>query len=181
MKIEEAKEADFQELRRFYNRMCEVLGQESFLPNGDKGGFPSDDMIWDAIRHTEQFLGRVDGGIAAAYIMNHDCDAAYAQGHWKADAAPDQVVTLHALRVLPEYSGRGYAKEMVSHAIHKAEERGMRAIRLDCIVGNDIPQKMYQSFGFKYAGTVPITYTDIGEPRDFNLYELVLNKVGFLI
>ena len=44
----------------------------------------------------------------------------------------------------------------------------------DCIEGNDIPQKMYMSFGFKYVDKVEITYVDIGVPRKFLLYEFVL-------
>jgi len=39
---------------------------------------------------------------------------------------------------------------------------------------NDIPVKVYQSFGFQYVDTVEITYADIGAPMQFRLYELVL-------
>ena len=51
---------------------------------------------------------------------------------------------------------------------------GQKAIRLDCIEGNEIPQKMYRSFGFQYRDTVEITYADIGVPRKFLVYERVL-------
>ena len=39
---------------------------------------------------------------------------------------------------------------------------------------DDIPQKMYMSFGFKYVDKAEITYVDIGVPRKFLLYEFVL-------
>ena len=81
---------------------------------------------------------------------------------------------MHALRVLPDYGGRGYSKQLVEHAIRTARSRGWKAIRLDCLKGNDIPVKMYQSYGFKYVDTVDITYVDIGIPMPFHLYELVL-------
>ena len=81
---------------------------------------------------------------------------------------------MHALRVLPDYGGRGYSKQLVEHAIRTARNRGWKAIRLDCLKGNDIPVKMYQSYGFKYVDTVDITYVDIGIPMPFHLYELVL-------
>ena len=81
---------------------------------------------------------------------------------------------MHALRVLPDYGGRGYSKQLVGHAIHTARSRGWKAILLDCLKGNDIPVKMYQSYGFKYVDTVDITYVDIGIPMQFHLYELVL-------
>ena len=138
--------------------MCKVLSGKDFLPEGDKGGFPPDEMIKDAIKERNQFIGIEDGRIVAAYIMNHDRDEAYHAVKWLIDANDNETVVLHALRVLPEYGGRGYSK----------------SIRLDCIEGNDIPQKMYMSFGFKYVDKVEITYVDIGVPRKFLLYEFVL-------
>lgn len=154
--------------------MCEVLGEKDFLPEGDKGGFPSDEMVKNAITEKDQFIGIEDGQIVAAYIMNHDCDEAYHTVRWLTDAEDKEMVVLHALRVLPEYGGRGYSKQLVQHAIDTARERGLKSIRLDCIEGNDIPQKMYMSFGFKYVDKVEITYVDIGVPREFLLYEFVL-------
>ena len=174
MLIRGAEEKDFWELRQFYDRMCEVLGEKDFLPEGDKGGFPSDEMVKNAIAEKDQFIGIEDGQIVAAYIMNHDCDEAYHTVRWLTDAEDKEMVVLHALRVLPEYGGRGYSKQLVQHAIDTARERGLKSIRLDCIEGNDIPQKMYMSFGFAYVDTVEITYVDIGKPRKFLLYEFVL-------
>ena len=154
--------------------MCEVLGEKNFLPEGDKGGFPSDEMVKNAIAEKDQFIGIEDGQIVAAYIMNHDCDEAYHTVRWLTDAEDKEMVVLHALRVLPEYGGRGYSKQLVQHAIDTARERGLKSIRLDCIEGNDIPQKMYMSFGFAYVDTVEITYVDIGIPMKFLLYEFAL-------
>ena len=174
MIIRPAQDSDFHALKLFYDRMCEVLGAKDFLPNGNKGGFPSEEMIRTAIDQSCQFVGTEDGQIVAAYIMNHDFDEAYRSIRWTVDAADSEVSVLHALRVLPEYSGRGYSKQLVRHAIDTARERNQKAIRLDCIEGNDVPQKMYMSFGFRYVDTVEITYADIGEPRKFLLFELVL-------
>ena len=150
MIIRYAEEKNFIELRQFYDGMCKVLSGKDFLPEGDKGGFPPDEMIKDAIKERNQFIGIEDG------------------------ANDNETVVLHALRVLPEYGGRGYSKQLVQHAIDTARERNLKSIRLDCIEGNDIPQKMYMSFGFKYVDKVEITYVDIGVPREFLLYEFVL-------
>ena len=174
MIIRYAEEKNFIELRQFYDGMCKVLSEKDFLPEGDKGGFPPDEMIKDAIKERNQFIGIEDGRIVAAYIMNHDRDEAYHAVKWLIDANDNETVVLHALRVLPEYGGRGYSKQLVQHAIDTARERNLKSIRLDCIEGNDIPQKMYMSFGFKYVDTVEITYVDIGVPRKFLLYEFVL-------
>ena len=151
MIIRYAEEKNFIELRQFYDGMCKVLSGKDFLPEGDKGGFPSDEMIKDAIKERNQFIGIEDGRIVAAYIMNHDRDEAYHAVKWLIDANDNETVVLHALRVLPEYGGHGYSKQLVQHAIDTARERNLKSIRLDCIEGNDIPQKMYMSFGFKYG------------------------------
>ena len=158
MIIRYAEEKDFIELRQFYDGMCKVLSGKDFLPEGDKGGFPPDEMIKDAIKERNQFIG-----IEAYHAVK-----------WLIDANDNDTVVLHALRVLPEYGGRGYSKQLVQHAIDTARERNLKSIRLDCIEGNDIPQKMYMSFGFKYVDKVEITYVDIGVPRKFLLYEFVL-------
>ena len=174
MKLEQATMDRFAEILSFYDLMCRVLAEKDFLPNGDQGGFPSPDMVKGAIASGTQFIGIEGGKIVAAYIMNHDCDDAYHTVQWQIDAAPDEVVILHALRVLPDSGGRGFSKQLVEHAIRTAKNWSQKAIRLDCIVGNDIPVKVYQSFGFQYVDTVEITYADIGAPMQFRLYELVL-------
>ena len=76
MIIRYAEEKNFIELRQFYDGMCKVLSEKDFLPEGDKGGFPPDEMIKDAIKERNQFIGIEDGRIVAAYIMNHDRDEA---------------------------------------------------------------------------------------------------------
>lgn len=174
MEIKQAAMCDFEPIMSFYNVMCNVLGDKDFLPDGNKGGFPSQDMVRDAINSGFQFIGVENDIIIAAYIMNHDCDRAYHTAQWHIDAAENEVVILHALRVLPEYGGHGYSKQLVEHAIQTAKSQGQKAIRLDCIVGNDVPVKVYTSFGFEYVDTVNITYADIGSPKQFKLYELLL-------
>lgn len=174
MKIKQATMCDFEKIMSFYNVMCEVLGEKDFLPDGDKGGFPSQDMVKDAIHSGFQFVGVESDKVVAAYIINHDCDDAYHTVQWHINAEKNEVVILHALRVLPDYGGRGYSKQLVKHAIQTAKSWKQKAIRLDCIVGNDVPVKVYTSFGFEYVDTVAITYADIGIPMQFKLYELLL-------
>ena len=174
MEIKQAAMNNFEEIMSFYSVMGEFLGEKNFLPDGNKGGFPSPDMVKDSISSGFQFIGVENEKIVAAYIMNHECDSAYYTVQWHIDAAPDEVVILHALRVLPDYGGRGYSKQLVEHAIRTAKGWGQKAIRLDCIVGNDVPVKVYKSFGFEYVDTVDITYADIGVPMQFKLYELLL-------
>lgn len=174
MIIREAVMEELTPVMEFYNMMCGELGKASFLPEGDKGGFPSEEMVRTSIENRELWVGEEDGSIVAAYFMNHEADEAYDSVKWQRELPKDQVYILHGLRVSPACSGRGYAKRLVEHAIQTAEGRGQKAIRLDCIEGNDVPQKMYRSYGFCQMGTVEICYADIGVPRKFQVYELLL-------
>lgn len=174
MFIREALMDDLDEIMAFYGMMCEELDKADFLPEGNKGGFPPRDMVIAAIESKELYVGIEDGRIMAAYIMNHDADAAYEQVRWQIDAPREEVSVLHALRVSPAHSGRGYASRLVEHAIETAAKKGQRAIRLDCIEGNLVPHKMYQTHGFKFIDRAEICYEDIGVPRTFLLFERVI-------
>lgn len=174
MQIVQAAQHQFVPIMTFYETMCRVLGEQPFLPNGNHGGFPAPSMVEAAIRSGSQFIGVEAGKIIAAYILNHDCDDAYRGAPWQIQAADDEVVIMHALRVLPEYSGRGYAKQLLAHAIQTAREQGARAVRLDCLKENTAAVKLYTALGFQLVDTVSITYADIGCPMECLLYERVL-------
>lgn len=176
MQIRLATVDDLEQLMEFYEAMCAVLGQQAFMPEGNKGGFPPRAMVEDAIKNKAQFILEADGRLAAAYILSSDCDPAYRTVHWGVDVPTEQASVMHALRVLPAYSGRGYAKALLEHAIRQAKDRGQKAFRLDVLTGNEIPIKMYLGYGFQYIDTVDITYPDIGIPKPFRLYELDLSK-----
>ena len=75
MIIRYAEEKNFIELRQFYDGMCKVLSEKDFLPEGDKGGFPPDEMIKDAIKERNQFM------VAALYICG------------RYENAPDRIFT----------------------------------------------------------------------------------------
>lgn len=174
MEIQEASLDQREEIMDFYTMMCRELEKKDFLPKGYKGGFPSLSMVTQAIEAHELYVGVEDGKIVAAYILNHEADAVYDSARWQKALPRDQVSILHALRVSPEHSGKGYASKLVEHSVEMARQKAQKSIRLDCIEGNHIPHKMYRDRGFVYVDTVEITYEDIGEPRKFLLFERLL-------
>lgn len=174
MVIREARIEDLKNIMIFYDMMCQELGKADFLPEGNKGGFPPEEMVVASIKKRDLWIGEEEDCIAAAYIMNHQADASYRTIKWQIDADQDEVVILHALRIAPSYTGKGYAKKLVLHAVERAKERGQKAIRLDCIEGDDPAHNLYLSCGFQYMGTVGILYEDIGVERNFLLFELVI-------
>lgn len=174
MIIRVARKNELEDVMSFYDEMCKVLDTANFLPEGNKGGFPSKELVQESIKNEELYIGVEDSYIIAGYIINNQTDPVYDSVEWQIEAKKENVSIIHALRVLPAYGGRGYSKKLVEHAINIAKERNQTAIRLDCIEGNDVPQKMYQSFGFKYIDTVKINYDDIGKDMEFLVFELVL-------
>lgn len=174
MNIQIASEADYPEVMAFYESMCEELAKRSFLHMGNQGGYPSESMVKDAIDNGGMIVGVEQGAIIAAMILNHAADNAYGKVKWRIDAAPDEVTIMHALRVSPKHSGRGYGRAMVDYSIHLAKSTGQRAIRLDTLDENTIAQKLYRTMGFSFIDTVEIEYMDIGEPRTLYCYELAL-------
>lgn len=174
MIIRLATKEDFEELRNFYIIMNEVINKRTNLYNENNTYFPSDEMMLESIEKHFQYVGIEDEKIVAAVIGNHDCDDAYEKAAWKVEAAKEEFTVLHALRVLPEYGGRGYAKQMLRFILDYAKEIGQKAIRLDVLEGYEGPFKMYSGFGFEYIDTMEIFYEDIGRPVRFKLLEKVL-------
>ena len=170
MFIREAIQEDFDELRTFYIRMNEVINVRNNDFNPDNAVFPSDDMIRCAIANSEQFVGIEDGIIVAACIVTCEAEESYERVKWKVDAGENEFWILHALRVLPEYEGRGFAKQMITFVIDLAPERGIKAIRLDVLDGYAV-ERLYYPFGFEYIDTVEILYEDIGYPKMFRMFE----------
>lgn len=173
MEIREANPGDFEALKSFYARMNEIINTRTHVFHPENAVFPSDEMVMNAIAHHQQFVGIQDGVIAAACIADHSCDDAYHRIIWQTDASPEEFWVLHALRVLPEYEGRGLAKQMLSHLISLARAQGQKAIRLDVLEGYDVVH-LYHSFGFRHVDTVEILYEDIGYPKRFCLLEKVI-------
>lgn len=174
MLIREARIEELDKVMAFYEMMCRELASRDFLPNGNKGGFPSVKMVTEAIKNSCLYVGEENGEIAAAYIMNNECDPAYDAVPWRVEADKKHAAILHALRVAPNYGGRGYAGRLVEHAAEAARAKGRKAIRLDCLVENTIAHKLYLSHGFQTVGETEMYYEDIGERRKFLMFERVI-------
>ena len=170
MTIREAQTEDFSELRTFYIRLNEVINIRNHNLNPENPVYPSDELIRGAVAKKEQLVGMEDGKIVAACIVNNECQDVYATAGWRVSAGEDEFWVLHALRIAPEYEGRGFAKQMLSHIIERAKQRGIRALRLD-ILEDYAVQRLYYRFGFQYIETVDLLYEDIGYPKRFKLLE----------
>ena len=173
MIIREADTEDYDILIEFYTKMNEIINVRTNKYNPNNPIFPSPQMVCDAIKNRQLFVGIEDGIIAIACIVNNKCDYDYRKIMWQIDAKDDEFWVLHALRVLPEYEGRGFAKSMLMYIIDLAPVREIKSIRLDVLDGYEV-EKLYSTVGFKYIDTTQILYEDIGHPMNFKLLERVI-------
>lgn len=57
---------------------------------------------------------------------------------------------LHKLALLPEHQGRGWAQELLRHAVDLTRENRLRFLRLDCVAGRPKLRAVYETFGFRH-------------------------------
>ena len=112
--------------------------------------------------------------IAAAMVVNHKCNAEYADVSWSQELTGEEFVVIHMLGVHSRCAGKGFAKEMVRYAIGLAKEWGMKAVRLDVLKGNVPAERLYEGLGFVYVDTIRLFYEDTGRV-DFKMYEFSLS------
>lgn len=173
MIIREASPQELDHLNAFYYEMNRVINTRTNQYNPDNPVFPAPEMVQEAIESGEQFIGTEDGKIACACIASHHCDNAYQTANWQLSLANNEFWVLHALRVSPEFEGRGFARQMLEYIAGRAKERQLKALRLDVLEGYSV-EKLYHARGFQYVDTIEIYYEDIGRPQRFRLLELLL-------
>lgn len=174
MEIRLANKNEFTAVRAFYHSMIVKMRDMPYRPGWETGVYPDDELLSTAIEKKTMYLGRADGNIVAAMIVNNDCNESYSQVEWPVQRPADRVSVIHALGVDPEWSGKGLAKKMVRFAIDVCKANGQEAIRLDVLGGNLPATKLYRAVGFEYVQTLPMFYEDTGW-TDFDLYEYPLS------
>ena len=170
MDIYKAKPEEFQDVLTFYYSLIDALDGMKYTPAWKKDIHPAPEDIQNAIANGWLYYGMENGRIAASMILNQKYNEEYKKAAWKVDAAPDEILVIHLLGVHRDFTGHGFAKEMVRYAFTHAQSAGMKAIRLDVLKGNLPAEKLYESLGFEYITTLPMFYEDTGW-MEFELYE----------
>ena len=117
--------------------------------------------------------GRADGRIVCAMVMNEEGEPDYDKVSWRVRAARDEVLIVHVLGTLPEFHGRGFARQLLSVGIEAARAAGKKAVRLDTFAYNTRAQHLYESQGFARIGIFPDFYPDL-DSIDAVVYEYEL-------
>ncbi len=170
LEIRMAKIEEYNKVREFYYLLIDMMKDKEYRPAWEKGIYPTEAFLKNAIEEQNLFIGIYNGEFVAAMVMNHDYTEGYEKVNWNVSAQKEEVTVIHILGILPSFQGQGFAKMMVEKAIKVARQARQKVIRLD-VLGCNIPaQKLYEKMGFKYIDTIKLFYEDTGL-TDFLLYE----------
>lgn len=154
MEIRKAHTDDFKAVRAFFH---ELIDTSAYVPMWEKDIFPDNDILLNAINKGELFIGVLDSKIVSAVIVADNGD----------------LTKIDLLGVLPAFSRRGFARQMVKFAVDTATARGHRAVRLDVLEDNTAAEALYISMGFVHIGIYEEYYERTGK-MIFNIYEYTL-------
>ena len=175
MVIRKAEKSEYQTVRAFYHSLIDALEGTKYHPKWEKDLYPSQQDLRTALDEQTFYIGSEGDRIAAAMVVNQKCNDEYDDAAWTRPLTRDEFYVIHMLGVHRDFAGKGYAREMVRHAIGLAEAAGMKAVRLDVLTGNVPAERLYEGMGFRHVDTLKLFYEDTGRV-DFKLYEYELGQ-----
>ncbi|WP_080800321.1 GNAT family N-acetyltransferase [Arabiibacter massiliensis] len=180
LKVRPAQADEVEQVLDFYTKMIDGMRGTEFDVCWEHDVHPSRAFLRASTEAGEVLVVEVGEGeagaagprFAAAMVLNAVGDPGYDRVRWQVDAAPDEALVVHVLATLPEFHGRGFARQLVEGGIAVAREAGAKALRLDTFTDNVRAQRLYESCGFANCGVYEDFYPHLG--RDAVLYEYAL-------
>ncbi|HJB09996.1 MAG TPA: GNAT family N-acetyltransferase [Candidatus Brachybacterium merdavium] len=169
-----AETADTIAAQQTYRRIIHHLAETVDFPHWHTEDHPTPDEVAAWIAADSLYLALdADQEVAGVVALDHQAVEGYRHADWAIDAAPEEVLVVHALGVAPDRLGRGVARFLVEAAIQLAREKGCRTVRLDAYVENVPARSLYTRCGFTDLGCHTVHYegTDLSQ---FHLFEYVL-------
>lgn len=168
-----AQETDFSSVRVFYDQLIDDMMKLPYHPMWEKDGHPADSYLLSAIVAGELWLAESGSAIAGVMVVNSAANDGYKQVPWQVEAAPDEVLIVHAFGVSTRHQGRGLGSAMMREVMEQARAAGKKAIRLDLIDFNRPTEKVYLRLGFTKCGELKLYYKEVGWQL-FHMFEYVL-------
>lgn len=172
--IRKADPQELENIRTFYHQLTDACQRAHYDIGWKKDIYPSPELLKESLSAGELYIGLMNGRMASAMILNHECNDGYQDITWPAALPPASITLIHALGVHPEYAGQHIGRRMVEFAADKAKTAGQKALRLDVLKGNTPAEKLYTRFGFQSRGVVRMYYEDTGW-TDYEVYEYLLS------
>lgn len=164
---------DLAAIWQLYAAVCDAQRTSTYSAEWHMGVYPSEADFAAALSEGTLFVGMLDGRVVSSMLLERHDDEAYAPVTWERDVPADEVGVLHLLAVDPSLQRQGIARRMLDEAVRIAQRWGKRAIHLDVMPHNLAASWLYESFGFRCAGTCHVPYDDIGGTK-MRVYEYAL-------
>lgn len=171
--IRKAGDGDYAIVRDLYYAITDGMQASGVSNSWRHDIYPSQEFIRSAIASDTMYIGYEDDVPVSVMVINREYNEGYEKAAWPSGIPMSDAVMIHALGVLPEFSGRGIAGAMTRYAITEAKRMGAKVLRLDVIEDNKKAEHVYVSVGFVFAGAVKMFYEDTGW-TPFRLFEHML-------
>ena len=114
--------------------------------------YPDRTILEDDIAKGQLYVGLFEDSIAAAYVLNQECDEEYRNGLWNYPDATYAVI--HRLCVNPIFQNQKLGRQTMLHIERELKKREIESIRLDAFTGNPFALKLYEKLGYLKVGIV---------------------------
>jgi ribosomal protein S18 acetylase RimI-like enzyme len=170
MKLELARQNDFETIFAFYDDVTERTPEMGTYARWQKGKHPTEEGISAYINEGSMYIYRERGVIVGAMAVTMYQGEDYHTIEWSQQVPDEKVAVIHILAVSPDAQGKGNGSEMIREAIRLAQNNGMQAIRLDALASNTPAHKIYERLGFEYRGKQHLYAENTGW-TDFYFFE----------
>ena len=114
--------------------------------------YPDEGILSEDIARGNMTIGKIDGRIAVAFMLDFCEDSDYETAAWRYCA--QDIVVLHRLCVHPDFQGQGVARQAMDYLENEVRARGVQTIRLDAFSQNPAALHLYESRGYQKAGEI---------------------------
>jgi len=147
MKLQQATKDDLRAILAFYELVMDKTPGIEGYAHWQKGKHPTAESIQAYIQEGSMYLFKEDGIVGAMALTMYQ-DESYHTVGWSIQVPDDEVAVIHILAVSPDRQGAGVGAEMVLEAFRLAQEKGMKAVRLDATASNTPVHRLYERLGF---------------------------------
>jgi GNAT superfamily N-acetyltransferase len=145
-----AHSEDLPELLALYRAAIARMDEQN-IPQWDEI-YPSAEVLLADVSSGQMQVGRVNGTIAVAFLLEECSEEDYEDAEWR--YCDPRFIVLHRLCVHPAFQGKGVARRTMDFLEQAVLDRGLRAIRLDAFSLNPSALRLYESRGYEKAGEI---------------------------
>jgi GNAT superfamily N-acetyltransferase len=117
--------------------------------------YPNPQVFTDDIGLNQLWVADMDGDIGGVAAITTDQYAEYAQAGLD---ITQTAVVVHRLAVSPRYQGKGIARALMHEAEAEALRRGIRMMRIDTNIENQVAQQLFPKLGYIFAGEIGLKF-----------------------